>query len=140
MFFSSYFTTNDICTDSVKWLWYFCLHPVFDSKFATFYTFMNVMICVLYTALAIKGISVSYNTDLSFLTENIQTCILMAHVSNVLCRSYNNAKNYILDWRQFLNLAHQTTRYTQFAWTKTTVLENNWLRRTIVSRKKFKEF
>ncbi|KAJ3665147.1 hypothetical protein Zmor_000659 [Zophobas morio] len=76
---------NDISTESVKVLWYFCLHPAFKTKWATVYTLINVSFCSLFAVLAIKGILLTYDSDAFFMSECLETCILMAHIiSNVL--------------------------------------------------------
>ncbi|XP_063909862.1 uncharacterized protein LOC135127347 [Zophobas morio] len=77
---------DDISADSVKILWYVCFHPFFNSKWAILLSLINMLICCLYTTLAIIGILLSYNNDLFFMAECLQTCILMTHI---ICKVLN---------------------------------------------------
>ncbi|XP_063908634.1 uncharacterized protein LOC135126538 [Zophobas morio] len=79
------FKTDDISTVPAKLLWHFFLRHFFNSKLSFAYTFITLGLCFLCTTLAIKGILLSDKSDVFFISENIQTCVLMAHITgNVL--------------------------------------------------------
>ena len=68
-------------TDALKMLWYARLHPNLKSKWIVLIVFVNVFLSFLIIVLAVKGITLSYNDDLFFMSECLQSCILLTHVS-----------------------------------------------------------
>jgi hypothetical protein len=72
---------EDVSIDSLKVLWYGRCHPALKSRWTTIHAFLNFSVCCLFLFLALKGVIVSYNTDIFFMAECLQTSILMIHVS-----------------------------------------------------------
>ncbi|CAH1373726.1 unnamed protein product, partial [Tenebrio molitor] len=75
---------EDVSLDSLKVLWYCRLHPALKSRWIIAFAFINCSLLCLYLVLAIKGVLVSYNTDLFFMAECLQTCLLMLHATGKL--------------------------------------------------------
>jgi hypothetical protein len=71
---------DDILSDPLRVLWLCRYHPALSPWWTTVMTPINALLCCLIVVLAIKGILVSYNDDLFFTTECLQTCIVMVHV------------------------------------------------------------
>lgn len=70
-----------MCVDTLKLLWYVKYHPNVDRRWTICFILLNLCGCLLFFVLAVKGIAMSYNKDLFEVTEYIQTCGLMIHVS-----------------------------------------------------------
>ncbi|KAH0811783.1 hypothetical protein GEV33_011007 [Tenebrio molitor] len=71
---------DDILSDPLRVLWLCRYHPALSPWWTTVMTPINALLCCLIVVLAIKGILVSYNDDLFFTAECLQTCIVMVHI------------------------------------------------------------
>ncbi|XP_044259083.1 putative odorant receptor 83c [Tribolium madens] len=73
------FLGDDISADPLKMLWLGQLHPFSPSRRSFPFLVTNLGACWLMMGLAIKGIVISYKTDIFFVAECLQTCNLMFH-------------------------------------------------------------
>ncbi|KAJ3627747.1 hypothetical protein MTP99_015099 [Tenebrio molitor] len=70
---------DDVIIDTLKLLWYGRFHPGLNPRWMAILMPINLTGCGLFLALGIKGVLISYNNDIFFTTECLQTCILMSH-------------------------------------------------------------
>ncbi|KAJ3665158.1 hypothetical protein Zmor_000670 [Zophobas morio] len=70
---------DDISIDPSKVLWYIRLHPAVNPLWSGIISAINVAFCCLFITLAIKGVLFSYQEDIFFTAECLQTCSLMIH-------------------------------------------------------------
>ncbi|KAJ3665157.1 hypothetical protein Zmor_000669 [Zophobas morio] len=71
---------DDLITIPLKFLWYAHLHPSLSSARSTVHNTFTITLTCLVIALAVKGIQNTYNEDIFFAAECLQTCLLTVHV------------------------------------------------------------